>query len=219
LGPHGDGVWALAFHPTLPLFVSGGGDELLKFWDPQTGRLLRDFRAHESNVLAANFSPDGHTLASAGADGKIRLWTAQGQPLLSFPPPRPGYAGQGDLVEPSHDGAVYGLAYSPDGRLLASASHDNTLKLWDARTGQELRVLRGHTNAVQKVIFSPDGKSLLSASWDQTVRIWSIEGRLLQTLPGFSRPLYALAWSRQGTLAVGSGTAARGGTISLFRPR
>lgn len=103
--------------------------------------------------------------------------------------------------------------------MLASASHDNTLKLWDLRTGQELRVLRGHTNAVQKVIFSPDGKSLLSAAWDQTVRLWSLEGRLLQTLPGFSRPLYALAWSPRGILAVGSGTAARGGTISLFHLR
>ena len=71
-----------------------------------------------------------------------------------------------------HTKIVYGVAFSPDGRSLASASADNTMKLWDVATGNEVRTLRGHTNAVIAVAFSPDGRTLASASHDQTVKVW-----------------------------------------------
>ena len=73
---------------------------------------------------------------------------------------------RGDTAE------VFGVAYSPDGKRLASASWDKTVRVWDPHTGQEFRTLRGHTAEVIAVAFSPDGKRLASASWDKTVKIW-----------------------------------------------
>jgi WD40 repeat protein len=67
---------------------------------------------------------------------------------------------------------VHSVAFSPDGKTLASGSLDGTVKLWDAQAGQELATLKGHTGEVHSVAFSPDGKTLASASWDNTVKLW-----------------------------------------------
>src|SRR5438309_1404546 len=65
------------------------------------------------------------------------------------------------------------LCFQPEGQRLASASEDQTVKVWDATTGKELFTLRGHTNQVCSVSFSPDGQRLASASEDQTVKMWN----------------------------------------------
>src|SRR5690348_18419796 len=73
-----------------------------------------------------------------------------------------------------HEALVYSLAFSPDGKLLATAGFDNLVKLWAFPAGKEVRKLEGHTGPVYCVAFSPDGKTLASSSLDKTVRLWNV---------------------------------------------
>src|SRR5438874_1251957 len=73
-----------------------------------------------------------------------------------------------------HKGSVMGLAFSPDGKTLASSSRDKTIKLWDVQTRTLKQTLQGHTAEVCCVAFSPDGKLLASCSGDKTVRTWEV---------------------------------------------
>ena len=74
-----------------------------------------------------------------------------------------------------HKGWIARIAWSPDGRRLASPSEDKTIRIWDAVTGEVVRTLGGHANAVLSVAWSPDGRRLASASNDKTVRLWDAE--------------------------------------------
>ena len=85
----------------------------------------------------------------------------------------------------------------PDGKPVASASHDNTVRLWDSATGMARKTLEGHSNWVTAVAFSPDGKLVASVSRDKTVRLWdSATGTARKTLEGHSDPVLAVACQR-----------------------
>jgi hypothetical protein len=106
-----------------------------------------------------------------------------------------------------HTGPVLSVAFSPDGKQIASGSNDTTVKVWDASTGQEIRTLKGHTNTVYSVAFSPDGKQIISGSNDGTIEMWDASsGRVTLTLKGHTSGLASVAISRDGKrIASGSG--------------
>ena len=111
---------------------------------------------------------------------------------------------------------VFGVAFSPDGRLLATASLDETARLWDPATGDCLRTLTGHMTEVNDVAFSPDGRLLATASGDQTARLWDPgTGDCLRTLFGHTDMVFGVAFSPDGRLLA---TASLDKTARLWDP-
>ena len=91
------------------------------------------------------------------------------------------------------------IAWSPDGRCLASPSSDETIRIWDAHSGACVHTLKGHTNSVYSVAWSPDGRRLASASHDETIRLWDASsGKHLQVLRGHTSIVHSVAWSPDG---------------------
>jgi WD40 repeat protein len=110
------------------------------------------------------------------------------------------------VPESGHAGVVGAVAFSPDGKTIASGCEDHTIKLWDVASGKEIRTLDHHTGWAYSVVFSPDGKTLASGSWDRTVKLWDVaSGEELKTLAGHSGLVTSVAFSPDGkTLASGS---------------
>ncbi|MGL6097616.1 MAG: WD40 repeat domain-containing protein, partial [Fimbriiglobus sp.] len=144
-------------------------------------------------------SPDGTRLATCGGDGSVRLWTV---PQSGSPVPQ-------RKLEPAvrdPDGApVVALAFSADGRFLAAGGKDSLVRLWDVRTGSEVRALRGHTDWVTAAAFRPDGQSVVSVGVDKTARVWDLARRDAGGPAGHALQVRCLAVSRDGKrFATGS---------------
>jgi WD40 repeat protein len=115
-----------------------------------------------------------------------------------------------------HSFVVSSVAYSRDGQTLASASNDNTIKLWNVNTGNLLQTLEGHSNSVNSVAYSPNGQTVASGSNDRTIKLWNVNtGKLLQTLKGHSYWVSSVAYSPDGQI-LASGSGDNDKTINLW---
>ncbi|MEU1075856.1 helix-turn-helix domain-containing protein [Streptomyces sp. NPDC005878] len=236
---HTDQVLGLAFAPDGRTLASGGADRTVRLWDPEDGTARAVLTGHGDDVNAVVFSRAGDTLASAGGDGTVRLWDPVNRRVAAVLSGHTDYvlslaAGpDGRLASGGFDQSVvvwdpagpaltarpfteaWQSAFSPDGRLLAAAAADHTVRLWEVARRRPLPPLTGHDGSVFAVAFSPDGRLLASAGADRTVRLWDVaRRRLLTTLTGHAGSVFAVAFAPDGrTLA--SGSADR--TVRLWR--
>jgi WD40 repeat protein/tRNA A-37 threonylcarbamoyl transferase component Bud32 len=140
--------------------------------------------------------------------GSGGVWYSQSRPLMIMNSSNPTQPINSELLNTlkGHSSDVNSVVFSPDGKTLASASDDETIKLWNPATGKETQTLKGHSQWVWTVAFSPDGKILASGSADKTIKLWDLEkGTVINTLVGHTDGVTGVAFSPDGkTLASGS---------------
>ncbi len=232
-------VFSIAFSPNGKTIASGGGDNTIKLWDVETKQNIATLTGHKGIIFSVAFSPDGQILASGSQDDTVKLWHVEtGRNLhtfkhrervfsVAFHPDGKIVAGgawrgvklwnieTGKDLRTLHGSTRIrsgSVAFSPDGKTLASAGADRfggtsgAVAIWNIETGQDLATLHGHTERIPAVAFSPDGKTLASGLRDGTVKLWNVKtGENIHTYRGGGR---AVAFSPNGkTLAARSWNA------------
>jgi len=207
LSGHQADVISLAFNPDSQTLASASYDGTIRIWDLTT-KTQTDVRYQGAapnppqsvspvRIFSIRFSPGGRTLASAGADGTVKLWTID-----------PGHSQSLRLAHTlKHNGPVYAVSFSPSGDRLVTASADGIVRLWSKANNfsQPVLLKYGTPAAVIDVSFSPDGQAIASAGFDNTVTVWDREGRFIRTLDGHEKPVRRVVFSHDSQ-AIASGS-------------
>jgi WD40 repeat protein/tRNA A-37 threonylcarbamoyl transferase component Bud32 len=150
-------------------------------------------RRHQGSVTAVAFSPDGRLLATAGADGSVRLWEPDTFRLVR--------------VFLEHTDQVLSLAWAPDSQFLASGGQDGAVRVWDVASGQMVYALDGFQFGVAAVAWSPKGESLAALDGLGDLRLWqAATGTAPRTFAAHKGIGSALAWSPDGMLLASGGS-------------
>jgi WD40 repeat protein len=177
---------------TFPVARHDAAVPMVQLWDVAARKLRHCWKWPGEQVFSVALARDNKTLATGGAEDRIRTWDiAKRTERRSF------------VVR---DGSTTrALAFSPDGRMLATGHDDYQVRLWEIATGQERRRLDGHQSAVYALAFSPDGKTLASGSHDTTVLLWDLHGATLPLKrPALSSRELEAAWAGLKNADAGS---------------
>ncbi len=185
-----NGIYDISFHPQGKIMASADAGFNVKLWDLDKDQEIK--LPHTIKGYSTTFTPDGKTIAST-LNENIILWSvADGSKIHTFP-------GIDKL-------SVYNIDISQDGRVLASASADKTIKLWNIQEKKLIATLEGHNGEVRDVKFHHKGKLLASASTDNTVKIWNVEKRTeITTLKRHSAPILSVGFSPDGKYLASAG--------------
>ncbi len=229
---HNGHVLSAVFSPNGRYIVSASTDFTIRIWDVENGAEIKVLRGHTDYVQWAEYSPDGQRIVSASNDGTVKIWDVKSGMavdsivgLSKWSVWCAGYSPDGKHVAftsdnticiwdletgglkklVGHNSSIRRVSYRYDGKLLASASLDGTVIVWDTEKGIPLKTLKGHEKRVNSAEFSPDGALIASASDDKTVKVWDVEsGDLLNTLKGHDSLVLEARFNPQGNRIISS---------------
>ena len=193
---HTDRVHAVAFSPDGHTLLSGSYDGTARLWNMATHRQIGAPLNGHGEVYSVAFSPHGNVVATGAEDTMVRLWDVATHRQIGAP-------------LNGHDGEINAVAFSPDGKILATGgADDGVVRLWNATTHRQIGApLLGHSGVVYSVAFSHDGKVLASGAADGTVRLWDVAShrQIGAPLLGHSGVVYSVAFSHDGKILATGG--------------